>query len=79
MDEIGRMQTIDAMADASSGELTLTYRDPYAEDGPEWRRWVFESRAPDVYTESVYALSEDGWKHLALFEFRRQAAAEDSD
>lgn len=71
MDEIGRMQNIDARVEAGSGDVSLTYRDEYAEGGPAWRRWVFRQQHLDRYSESIYALTDDGWERLAVFEFRR--------
>ncbi|MDH3222757.1 MAG: hypothetical protein OEO23_03505 [Gemmatimonadota bacterium] len=71
MDGLGRSQPMRATRDPDSGVVSATYLDEFAEDGPEWRTWEFESIGPARYEERLYRLLPDGRELLTRFSLER--------
>ena len=72
MDGTGRQQELRATRDSVSGVVSATFLDEFAEGGPEWRTWEFESLGLDAYVERLYKVDTDGREELTVFSFTRE-------
>ena len=73
LDGIGRLQMLQALRDPESGLVSTTFLDEFAENGPEWRTWEFESLGEDSYAERLYRVHASGQELLTVFSFERVA------
>ena len=73
LDGMGRMQTLHAVRNPESGLVSADFVDELAVDGPESRRWEFESRGQNSYAERLFRRRGDGWELLTEWTFERVA------
>ena len=73
MDELGDVQSMEAVGDPAARAVTIHHVADGDDGGPpEWRRIVYRLTGDDAYEEVMERETADGWARVAHFRFQRE-------